>query len=318
MDQLNRSEATIYKLFSTNLEIIQSIEKLQNNISSFKIIILHYDKLDVEIFELLNKNWDGSSLKQFLKLMNDNLEKFPVSTQKGVNSEKLKIVTLYYFISNILKIEDYFNDSIMSSITQIGQFSQIQSEILHLKPILINLFSLVPDNKKELIESFNRNIDQFFNIIYVSWINQAKKIESFLNSQTKKISIADRRTLLNQLETYKGTTIILSFKWPVIENCFKTYDKEFFPLIKKYFHDLLNLEDHWQQAIVNYSSIKNFKAIQETLSKETENIIVSINIEEFSNEFFITINKKLEARLELLKNLSGDSISLTKMKDLIL
>ena len=76
------------------------------------------------------------------------------------------------------------------------------------------------------------------------------------------------------------------------------------------------MEDHWQQTIVNYSSIKNFKVLQESLLKETENFIVTFNIEEFSNEFFIMINKNLENRLEMLKNLSGDSLSLTKMKDL--
>ena len=248
--------------------------------------------------------------------MDGNLDKFPGSMQDSVNSERLKIVSLYFFITNIIQIENYLNDAIMSSITQIEKFSKIYTEISHSKPILINLFTLLPDNKKELIENFNRNLDQFFNIIYLNWINRAKKIDTFLKNQSKKISIVDRKTLLSQLENFKGTTISISIKWPIFEDCFKKYDKEFFPLIKKYFHDLINLEDHWQQTIINYSSIKNFKVLQESLLKETENFIVTFNIEEFSNEFFIMINKNLENRLEMLKNLSGDSLSLTKMKDL--
>ena len=318
MNQLQNSEKLIYKLFSTNLELMKSIEKVRIEVSSFKVLIIYFDKLNEEILNLLAQNWDAPSLKPYLNIMKENLEKFPVSPENFANREKLKVFTLFNFIISLGKIDEYLNDQILSTIAKIENFSVINADLMKSKQFLLSLYSLLPENKKDSIESFNKNINQFFSIISVTWLKLAKNVETFLNNQSKRISLTDRKTLLTQLENYNGTTINFLFKWPVFENHFKRFDKEFFPQFKKYFSDLILLEEHWQQSIGNLSSNKNLNPILKSLNKETENFISNVNLDLYINPFFIKVNKILEKRLELIKYSTDDSLSIEKMKELLI
>ena len=250
--------------------------------------------------------------------MKEKLENFPPSVENISNREKLKVLSLYNFLISVSKIDDYLNDSVFSTIKGIDQFSEIMSYLTKSKSILLNLHSLVPENKKDSVSYFCRNLNQFFDTISIIWIKLSKRLNSFVLSQSKRISLSDRKTLLNQLSDYSGTTIKFSFKWSNFENHFQKFDKDFFPRFKKYFTDLLMLEDHWQQPINGLVPTKNLPATKKSLSKEIESFLSSTTLEDYSDNFFEKTIKILEERLELLKFSPEDKLPTDKMAKLIL
>ncbi len=316
LNSLENSQENIYRLFSTNLEIIEHVEKLKNDIVTIKVLILYYDKLDSELLKNLSGTWDSINFQPYMKIMKEHLDEFPASMHSKSNPEKLKVLTLYNFLVNLLKIENYLNDSIFGTINEIDQFSEITKTLTQSKSILSNLKSLLPENQKDSIGYFNRNLEQFFTTIAPNWIKIAKKIKIFVENQSKKIILSDRKTLLSQLSEYTGTTINFSFKWPIFENHFKNFDKNFFPVFKKYFVDLMLLEDHWFQNITTIGASKNLDSAKAFLTKETEKFISNSNLEELSDQFFQNVTKLLEKRLELIKYSPNDSINVEKMKQL--
>ena len=315
---INEIEKTVYTLFPTNLEAVKHIDRLKINIETLKFFIISLDKITVEIINTLAKNWDSVSFRTNLNLLNEKIKLLPANKEGIQNPEKLKILVLFNFMTVLLKIEDYLNDSMFSSIMSIDTFSGLITDVLKSRNILLNLQSLIPSSKKETLETFNKNVTQFFDVISVSWLKLAKKTKLFIDNQSKRIPLSDRKTLHGQFIDYKGTSIPFSFKWPIFDNQFVKYDKQFFPKIKSYFYELIVLEDHWQQNITKMNNTKNLESFRKDSIKELESFVSERFDDEFSTKFIEQIDEKLRERVALLKNSTNDTLSIEKMKQFLI
>lgn len=315
---VKESEKTIYNLFSSNLEVMKDIDKLTNDIETLHIIILHFDNVNFEIIENLGKSWDSVTFKPFLKILNEKINLFPIIRESFPNTEKLKVLTLFNFISSLVIIEDYLNDSMITSIMSINIFIDLISKLNQTKSVLLHLESLFPPNKKEVLSTFYKNVNNFFDVIAISWINIAKKTKNFVNLQSKRISIGNRKDLYNQFIDYQGTTIQFAFDMPVFENRFKIYDKEFYPKFKNYFYNLISLEDQWLLIIDKLNSNTNVDLNKKDLLKKIDFFFTHSITEEFNTDFFAKIDNLMRDRVAFLNNSTKESLAIIKMKELII
>ena len=116
---------------------------------------------------------------------------------------------------------------------------------------------------------------------------------------------------------YKGINGTISFKYPILNDHLKNFDKEFFPLFSNYFNELLIIEDLWQKAIIQPPTGKNLDNYKKDVCKKMEKLL-SLNIpDESLVPLFSTTRELLEKKLDLLQNNTGESLLLDKMKTLI-